>query len=423
MDLGARCDGEWCLPATPGQAVRLRPFEDDAAPPIYRPFCIPTLLVVDGPVDAGRLAEAAAGVVREHEALRYVFHRHDGGEWAVTSTPSVPDDLVTRVSMSELKGLAALDLRASPRLEPLLRSFQTSAGRHLAIVVAGGGSEHRILVLVDHLVCDAVGNDTLLEALSAAYADLSTPGPVDERGRVGLRRTAQVQRSIALTKDELELAHEMRNASCLAWANLPSKDGEIVRISDSPSELEFSLGDSPEDFARICREAGMPPFTMVVAALNKRIAELHPDPGYLYVYPTFRAAVGAGDCVGWFSGTALVPLLGPGAADRDFLRHARVGVAGAMTRGWAATEQIHQIGEAFRGVTTRTSLSLLQAPGDRPAYTFGKATAVEASEDGLSTIQGRVSLWLDAPRARISAVYESWHYEEEHVASLLAGLV
>ncbi len=129
-----------------------------------------------GPLDAGALLRALAGVVRRHEGLRARFPERDGApvlELDPASPPAFPVVELARLADAdrgrELARLADAHASAPFRLAagPLLR----------AALVRLGDADHALLLAVHHAVSDGWSTGILFRELSALYGALAAGRP------------------------------------------------------------------------------------------------------------------------------------------------------------------------------------------------------------------------------------------------------
>ncbi|QAT84764.1 non-ribosomal peptide synthase [Corallococcus coralloides] len=129
-------------------------------------------------LDAARLARALEHVTRHHDALRTRFTRtaegweqHVDGPGATAATSQVDLSHLPEVARSPALEQAAATVQRGFRLEqgPLL---------HAALFERGEGQSQRLLLVVHHLVVDAVSWRYLLEDLETAYQHLGRGEPV-----------------------------------------------------------------------------------------------------------------------------------------------------------------------------------------------------------------------------------------------------
>ncbi|HVT17881.1 MAG TPA: non-ribosomal peptide synthase/polyketide synthase [Thermoanaerobaculia bacterium] len=172
--------------AAPGEAPRRRAGPAPLAPaqhwffarglPDQHHFNQAVLLVTGPGTRADLLAAALARVIARHDALRHRFRRVAEG-WLQEAAGPPPEWPVPQLDLSQLtpaareraRAAAAAGLQASLDLEggPLLRA---------ALFTSAPGGPGRLLVVIHHLVVDAVSWRVLLADLEAVYLAL-------ERGR------------------------------------------------------------------------------------------------------------------------------------------------------------------------------------------------------------------------------------------------
>ena len=125
-------------------------------------------------IDVAALRGAVAALLRQHDALRNRFQKQRDGEWRQWCAPSEEGELpFAAVDLSEV---ATAELRNS--IEEAAAEWQKSLhfeGPMLRAVYFNPGEERsaRLLLVVHHLIMDAVSWRILLEDLQAAYRQLA----------------------------------------------------------------------------------------------------------------------------------------------------------------------------------------------------------------------------------------------------------
>ncbi|MEV6986909.1 condensation domain-containing protein [Sphaerisporangium sp. NPDC051017] len=131
-------------------------------------------LSLSGPLDLGALAKALAGLAERHETLRTVFV-NSGGEprQMILGTPDAP--------------LTLVDLTGDPQAEETALRLATAAAGERFDLVSGpmlrltvyrtAPGEHRLLLAVNHLVCDGGSLGVVARDLAALYGGRELPPP------------------------------------------------------------------------------------------------------------------------------------------------------------------------------------------------------------------------------------------------------
>ena len=122
------------------------------------------LLALREPLPPDVLAEAAAALLRHHDALRSRFH-HDGGVWHQTILPAAAEGAVVRVVLPELP-----EAERHAEIERRAMSFMAIGiddGRMLRVIHFEGsaGKPGHLLVVLHHLVADGISWRLLIEDL------------------------------------------------------------------------------------------------------------------------------------------------------------------------------------------------------------------------------------------------------------------
>ncbi|RCG33241.1 hypothetical protein DQ384_02080 [Sphaerisporangium album] len=131
-------------------------------------------LGLSGPLDVGALAKALTGLAERHETLRTVFV-NSGGEprQMILGSPDAP--------------LTLVDLTGDPRAEQTALRLATAAAGERFDLASGpmlrltvyrtAPDEHRLLLVVNHLVCDGGSLGVVARDLAALYSGRELPPP------------------------------------------------------------------------------------------------------------------------------------------------------------------------------------------------------------------------------------------------------
>ena len=131
-------------------------------------YHLPYFADVRGALDAGALAAALAAAERRHESLRTVFERRGGAPVQRVLAPGRAS--VLRVELGGLPAhVVAAEREALTRREAR-RRFDLERGPLLrAAIVRRGAEDHRLLLGLHHLVCDAWSRELLVGEISELY--------------------------------------------------------------------------------------------------------------------------------------------------------------------------------------------------------------------------------------------------------------
>ncbi|EST36575.1 non-ribosomal peptide synthetase [Streptomyces roseochromogenus] len=271
----ARSAGAPRLPLSHGQK-RLWYLEQIAvAAPVHH---VSAATLIEGPLDAGRLASALRDCVSRHELLRSSFDdRGDGPRRTVRATADVPlrqldlkagsapgtDARDGSVPEAELRGVLA---------EESGRPFDLGSGPVLRATLVHTGEERHVLLLTAHrIVADRASLTVLEHELACHHAALSE-GP------------AQLPFSYAdrMPVERAVLEREIRDEGLSYWkrrlAGLPPLDLPVDRIRPrTPTYRATGRGllldaRHAEALRRLAREEGVPAWTVPAVAFAVLLA-------------------------------------------------------------------------------------------------------------------------------------------------------
>ncbi|MFC9249726.1 amino acid adenylation domain-containing protein, partial [Streptomyces sp. NPDC057136] len=138
-----------------------------------------TVLEVDGRVDPDLLRVAVRALVEQHDALRSRFVQ-EGGEWVGRLVAAEAADLVSVIDAADVAGAdeaAFLEARATE----VQASLDLHEGPLVRVALFERGERSQlVLVVVHHLVVDAVSWPVLLEDLASAYLQVEQGSSVVE---------------------------------------------------------------------------------------------------------------------------------------------------------------------------------------------------------------------------------------------------
>ena len=139
-------------------------------------YTIPLACTLAGALDARALRRGLGEVVRRHEALRTVFGAVDGRPVQRVLAPSPVPLPVVDLSALAAGDRAAESARVSSR--EARRPFDLGAGPLLrARLLRLGGDEHRLLVMMHHVVSDGWSLGVLFRELGALYEAFTRGAP------------------------------------------------------------------------------------------------------------------------------------------------------------------------------------------------------------------------------------------------------
>ena len=145
-------------------------------------YNIPAVADLHGPLDAGVLVRCFAEIVRRHESLRTTFAARGGVPWQIIAPPTAAwtlpridlTALPAPAARAECERLTAAEMRTPCDLArgPLLRTA----------LLRLGADEHRLLVILHHIVSDGWSNGLFLREMAALYEAFAAgrPSPLPE---------------------------------------------------------------------------------------------------------------------------------------------------------------------------------------------------------------------------------------------------
>ncbi|HET8620272.1 MAG TPA: amino acid adenylation domain-containing protein [Acidimicrobiales bacterium] len=290
-------------PAGPG-AFALTPAQSwfwaqDFAEPAY--FNDAVLLELAPACVPDRLLAALAAVVARHPELGLRFARDPGGEWTQSYADGPP---VVPVAHVDLRGLAADDVERvrTDASVAAHRSLDPGAGALGAAALFDHGHRRDLLVVLHHLVVDAVSWRVLLEELRHAHA--AGPGGPARRSAPLSRWVGTVGAAVARGALDPDVAFW----STQAGAPLPV-DGHGGNTVRDIVLTRLSLG--PEDTDRVVRavprEAGVPVGAVLLTGLLGALEDWRGEPGAVVELEGHGRGEVPGDdvdlsyTVGWFA--------------------------------------------------------------------------------------------------------------------------
>ncbi len=247
-------------------------------------YNLPAALRLAGELDIAALHAAFGGLVERHETLRTTFAVRAGEPVQVVAPPAPP--ALPLVDLAALQPAAAeAELRRQvSRLAG--RPFDLAAGPLLRLCLLRlAAAEHVLLVAQHHIVTDGWSMAVLVRDVGALYADLTGGGEIEGRGTgrplaplpLQYRDFAAWQRGwLAGAALESQLAYwRGRLAAAPPVAALPLDRPRralgTVRGRAVPAELGAGV---QEGLRTLCRQQGVTPFMVLLAALSALVARL-----------------------------------------------------------------------------------------------------------------------------------------------------
>jgi amino acid adenylation domain-containing protein len=163
-----------CPRRPPGEAAPLSHGEEqlwrfDRIAPGVPAYNLAFALRFSGALDRRALAGSLAELVERHEALRCSFPERDGNPVRRIARPARPD--LPQVDLSGAPGNPRWTEILRLQRELAARPFDLARGPLLRLLlVATGGREHRLLVVLHHIVADGWSVELFLRDLTVLYA-------------------------------------------------------------------------------------------------------------------------------------------------------------------------------------------------------------------------------------------------------------
>jgi amino acid adenylation domain-containing protein len=232
-------------------------------------YNIPGAVCLEGPLSVPALAAAVAGIVRRHETLRARFHAVAGEPVQEIAPPEPP-----RLEQVDLAALPAPARdREARRLAAAVacRPFDLARGpllRHLLLRLAAG--EHRLVVVLHHIVADGASLEIFLRELATWYTALAAGGPAPQP-------ELPVQYADYAAWQHRAFAGEAP-AAALAWWKAELAGAPVIELpADRPRRPAVGDrgGSHPFDLAAVAppaalrslgRAAGVTPYMTLLAA-------------------------------------------------------------------------------------------------------------------------------------------------------------
>ncbi|WP_221348563.1 non-ribosomal peptide synthetase [Streptomyces beigongshangae] len=283
----ARSAGAPRLPLSHGQE-RLWYLEQIAvAAPVHH---VSAATLVEGPLDAGRLASALRDCVCRHELLRSTFDDHgDGPRRTVRATAEVPLRRLDRLDRLDLGdgSVPGAELRGV-LAEESARPFALDRGPALRATLVRTGEERHVLLLTAHrIVADRVSLTVLEHELACRYA-APDGGPAPLPPPDADRAAPEPEPS-----DE-ELSYWERRLADLPPLDLPLDRTRPRKPTHRATGRELFLrARHAEALRRLAREEGVPVRTVGAAAFAVLLARWTGRPDVVFGVPVDRRAPGS----------------------------------------------------------------------------------------------------------------------------------
>ncbi|HWG91593.1 MAG TPA: amino acid adenylation domain-containing protein, partial [Candidatus Thermoplasmatota archaeon] len=286
-----------------------------------------TLLRIRGDVDTACLEAALRCVTMHHEAFRLRYHQTADGSWRQEYAPAGGFSLpFHEVPLSDLRDPGAWEQAMAAEAEEAQGSLDLERGplaRALLFRTPHPG-EARLLLVIHHLVVDAVSWRLVLEDLESAYAALTEGRPVELPPRTSsFKAWAETLAQYASNSRELlaELPYWETQVSAPAPAvplDFPGGDNRVasearVTVALTEEETRALLRDVPHAYATQVNDVLL---TALATALSRwtgsRVLQVDLEGhGREDLFPE----VDVTRTVGWFTSLYPVRLTLPAAAD------------------------------------------------------------------------------------------------------------
>ncbi len=222
-------------------------------------YCVPFAMVIDGPVDARRLALAVARALGRHEGLCTRFHEVDG---QLVQEPR-PEPLVPEAGPP----VEEFDSMAADRVvwEEARRPFDLAAGPLVRVrLLRESPTRHRLVLVAHHAVTDGWSTGVLAREIAKAYADEPLP-----RSGPSWSGHARSDRSA----DPASVAHWVRSLRDvdLERAGVPVGPGEP---SSEAGTLRFCRQASGRTPGEAARALGVSAFALFLAAFQMGVGDV-----------------------------------------------------------------------------------------------------------------------------------------------------
>ncbi|HEX8245793.1 MAG TPA: amino acid adenylation domain-containing protein, partial [Longimicrobium sp.] len=210
-------------------------FDGDAPDPHH--FNMPILLRAAERVDAEVLARAVAAVAAHHDALRMRFERGATGwrQWNADADEAPPFEVADLSAASDAELGAAIEARA----DAAQRGLDLAGGLFRALLMeCGPARPQRILLVIHHLVMDAVSLPIVAQDLETAYRQLAAGDEV----RLPAKTTAfrDWARRLADHAGSAELRREAEFWRGAIPARVPSLPADDAAATDTEADAEIA---------------------------------------------------------------------------------------------------------------------------------------------------------------------------------------
>ncbi|MGX1508435.1 UNVERIFIED_CONTAM: 3-oxoacyl-(acyl-carrier-protein) synthase/NADP-dependent 3-hydroxy acid dehydrogenase YdfG/SAM-dependent methyltransferase/aryl carrier-like protein [Streptomyces graminofaciens] len=297
---------------------------DQGAAP-HAPYNISLAWRLPATADREALRDAVAALVRRHPVLGCRVRPHDGAP-AFLPAPDTTA-LATRIVAEDTIGQAVRD-EADRRID-------TSAGPLLRAVLwepQDGGQGPVLQLTTHHIAVDGRSAELLRDDLAALYAAAAHGGPAPAPAAPfarALRREQETGAPGALQEDERYWTQRLAGGAPQGVL-FPGGGG---RAGAAGGHREYRMPPAlSQHLAQVAQSAGVPPFTVLLAAFAAALSRATGHRSFLVAVPTYgRTSREEETSVGCFVST--VPLridLDPGRPVTDWLKDLNQEVRGAL---------------------------------------------------------------------------------------------
>ncbi|QMU12421.1 amino acid adenylation domain-containing protein [Streptomyces pristinaespiralis] len=297
---------------------------DQGAAP-HAPYNISLAWRLPATADREALRDAVAALVRRHPVLGCRVRPHDGAP-AFLPAPDTTA-LATRIVAEDTIGQAVRD-EADRRID-------TSAGPLLRAVLwepQDGGQGPVLQLTTHHIAVDGRSAELLRDDLAALYTAAAHGGPAPAPAAPfarALRREQETGAPGALQEDERYWTQRLAGAAPQGVL-FPGGGG---RAGAAGGHREYRMPPAlSQHLAQVAQSAGVPPFTVLLAAFAAALSRATGHRSFLVAVPTYgRTSREEETSVGCFVST--VPLridLDPGRPVTDWLKDLNQEVRGAL---------------------------------------------------------------------------------------------
>jgi natural product biosynthesis luciferase-like monooxygenase protein len=275
-------------------------------------YNVPLSYRITGPLDVPAFAAALREVVRRHEVLRTVVRVIDGEPRQVVRPVQEEPVEVALVDLSGADDPAA----AADRLatESAREPFDLGEGPLLrAALLRLGPDDHRFVLTVHHLVCDAWSLDVIGREMSAGYAALRAgraPELPDLPMQYGEYAAAELRRLRGPVLDDLTRYWRDALDGAGDAAGFPTDHARPPVVTYRGAAVDVAPPDGLSTaVADLARSTGYTPYTVLLAAFAALVARYTGDERVVLGTPVAnREAPGTEPLVGCFTNVLVLAL-------------------------------------------------------------------------------------------------------------------